>query len=425
MMAGLLYLALSLVLLGCTLGLLFPGIYGRELQPVAALPAMVLSLFLPQFLLLGVVVTALCAWAGALSSPLGLAGLAVHLGCWALLLRFLYRMGGAYPNLDGIIVRDGDHPFGAELDDERRGLLKPGRITWSPGLLLRVPEAAGVDVVRNVVYREVGGVRLRVDVYRPRERRGPLPAALYIHGGAWIAGNRRQSTFMMYELAAAGWVVFAISYRRAPRFPLPAAIEDCKAALAWIRQHGLEYGTRGDEVVVLGGSAGGHLAAMVAMTPNDPRFQPGFEAADTRVRGAVVFYGVFDLELIVSEEPHRAATMFLERYVFRGRYRDAPDRYRLVQPVSHIPKEVPPILLVHGTQDALVPIDQSRRFYKKLKEAGGRKVHMMEVPLAVHAFEVVPTPLHQRSMRLILEFMETLRPSSPVVTPPAPEAPAA
>src|SRR6185503_7736865 len=110
---------------------------------------------------------------------------------------------------------------------------------------------------------------------------------------------------------------------------------------------------------------------------------------------------------------------FLERYVFRGRYRDDVDRFRLSQPVSHLPEEVPPILLVHGTQDALVPIDQSRRFYRKLKEAGGRKVHLMEVPLALHAFEIVPSPLHQRSMRLILQFIETLRPGVAATARPA------
>ncbi|MCS6911830.1 MAG: alpha/beta hydrolase [Myxococcales bacterium] len=408
-MLATLYFVLSLGLVATTAGVFFPRLYGHALQPVAALPSMVLSLFVPQFILAGVVLTVLVGWAGALGQPLGQLGLLLHLLCWGLLLHYLMRMAQVYPLLDGRIVRDEDHPFAPVLEEARRPPLAPAGVSLAPSLLLRIPQAAVVDVVRDIVYRELDGVRLRLDVYLPRQRAGALPAALYIHGGGWIAGTRRQSRLMLYELAAAGWVVFAISYRRAPRFPLPAAIEDCKAALVWIREHGLEYGTPGQEVVVLGGSAGGHLAAMLALTPNDPRFQRAFPTADTRVRGAVALYGLFDFETLLSQRPHRGAALFLERLVFQTRYRDDPERFRLAQPLSHLPPQVPPLLLVHGQNDGLVPIEQSRRLYHRLRQAGAQRVHLLEVPLALHAFEIAPTPLHQRTMRIILEFLETLR----------------
>jgi acetyl esterase/lipase len=266
-----------------------------------------------------------------------------------------------------------------------------------------------VEVTKDVVFREFGPVKLRLDVYRPRHATGPVPAAIYIHGGAWVTGNRRHSRFMLYELAAAGWAVFSISYRFAPRFPLPAAIEDCKAAVAWVREHGAQYGARTEQVVVIGGSAGGHLASLVALTPNDPRFQPGFEGADTRVQGAVVLYGVPDFEAAFFDESLVGFALFQEKVLFKTRYKDNPEVFRMAQPVSYLSKDAPPMLLVHGESDSLVPIEASRQFYRKLREAGAGRVHLLEVPLGLHAFEITPGPLHQRSVRVILRFLASLR----------------
>jgi acetyl esterase/lipase len=213
---------------------------------------------------------------------------------------------------------------------------------------------------------------------------------------------------MMYELAAAGWTVFAISYRFAPRFPLPAAVEDCKAAVAWVREHGHEYGVRGEQVVIAGGSAGGHLAAMVALTPGVARFQPGFEEADTHVDGAVVLYGVSDLTGAFGERPSPGLALYLERVVFRKRYRDDPELFHAVTPAHHAHAGAPPMLLVHGTRDEVVPLGESRLFAARLRQAGARTVHLLEVPYAHHAFEVFPTPLHQRAVRVIVRFLASL-----------------
>jgi acetyl esterase/lipase len=252
-------------------------------------------------------------------------------------------------------------------------------------------------------------VQLRLDVYRPRRPVGPRPSVIYIHGGAWLIGTRRQSRFMLYELAAAGFPVFAIAYRFAPRFPLPAAIEDCKAAVAWVRAHAAEYGGRADQIVAMGGSAGGHLAAMLALTPGVARFQPGFEEADTRVQGAVVLYGVPDLEGVFSDErAHRGMAMLLERVVLRRRFRDDPEPFRAASPLRWASPEAPPMLLVHGTHDRIVPIGESRRFAEALRAAEAEVVHLLEVPFGQHAFEIFPTPLHQRAVRVIVRFLESL-----------------
>ena len=116
-----------------------------------------------------------------------------------------------------------------------------------------------------------------------------------IHGGAWVIGDKSQQALpLMLHLAADGWVCVTTNYRLSPTCHRPDHLVDCKRALAWIREHIAEYGGDPDFVVVTGGSAGGHLAALVALTANDPQFQPGFEAADTSVIGCVPFYGVYD-----------------------------------------------------------------------------------------------------------------------------------
>ena len=115
---------------------------------------------------------------------------------------------------------------------------------------------------------------------------------LQIHGGGWMISNKNQQGFpLVYKLAANGWVCVSINYRLSPKATWPDHLVDCKRALAWVREHIDEYGGDPDYVVVTGGSAGGHLAAMVGLTANDPEYQPGFEAVDTTVRAMIPLYG--------------------------------------------------------------------------------------------------------------------------------------
>jgi acetyl esterase/lipase len=412
MTASTLYLVLSLVVAVLTLAAAAPRLFGPYLSAPMSVLAMGVVFFTPQALLLGVVLTAWAASAGAFQHPAGQVGLVLHLVCWSAMALYLWAVHRALPVLDGVPVRDVDQPFDPGPPGLPAQPVARGVVSWTPSLIHRIPAMLAVEVERGVVFREVGRLRLALDVYRPKQANGPTPSLVYIHGGGWFSGTRRQSRFMLYELAAAGWTVFAISYRFAPRFPLPAAIEDCKAAIAWVRAHAAKYGARGDTIVVVGGSAGGHLAAMLALTPHLRRFQPGFEEADTCVQGAVILYGVSDLTGAFGERPHPGMALFLERVVFRRRYRDDPELFRAATPVSYCSAEAPPILLVHGTHDEVVPIGESRLFAARLRQAGAPSVHLLEVPLGNHAFEVFPTPLHQRAVRVIARFLDTLRPTS-------------
>src|ERR1019366_8120529 len=143
---------------------------------------------------------------------------------------------------------------------------------------------------------------------------------VYIHGGAWVTGDKReQGKPMMYELVQRGWVAVAINYRLSPKAVWPAHIVDAKKAVAWVRSHIADYGGDPSFIAVSGGSAGGHLSALLALTPGDPAFQPGFEEADTSVNACVPFYGVMDLTGI-DEAANRDGTelrRLLERHVMQ------------------------------------------------------------------------------------------------------------
>jgi acetyl esterase/lipase len=401
------YLFLSVLLLLNVLGVVRPRLFPLPLKLLGSLSFIVVALFAPQLILLGLVLTVVVVLQGGLQSPIGLLGLALHLVAWALLGRHLLLMGRVYPILDGNPVLDDEDPFPHRMPPGRRPV-PPLRVDYLPYVLQRTAAMGDIQLTRGIVYREVAGRKLRLDVYRPRNA-GPglLPSVIYVHGGAWAFGTRRQSPFLLCELAAAGYVVFAVDYRLAPRDPMPAGLYDCKAAVAWVREHAPAFGGT-PEAVAMGGSAGGHLAAMLAVSDGVSHMQPGFEDKNTRVRGAVVLYGVANLVGIVDEAAHPLGAFLLERIVFQRRFRDDPDVYHRAQPLSYLSAKVPPILLVHGEHDTLVPIQEAHAFCHRLQLAGATRVHLCEIPLAAHAFDVTPSPLHQRAVRVIRCFLDSL-----------------
>lgn len=166
----------------------------------------------------------------------------------------------------------------------------------TPGLLrmLRIYRDYAHD--SNISYGEFGGAN-RLDIWRrpDLDPAGKAPVLFQIPGGAWTTGNKRgQAHPLMSHLAELGWICVAINYRHSPRNTWPDHIVDVKRALAWVKQHIAEYGGDPDFIAITGGSAGGHLSSLAALTPNDPQFQPGFEDVDTRVQAAVPFYGIYD-----------------------------------------------------------------------------------------------------------------------------------
>jgi acetyl esterase/lipase len=193
----------------------------------------------------------------------------------------------------------------------------------------------------------------------------------------------------MYHLASRGWVCVAINYRLSPKGTWPDHLVDCKLALKWVREHIAQFGGDPDYVVVTGGSAGGHLTAMMGLTANDPEFQPGFEAVDTRVRAMVPFYGVFDwCDRYGIRGRGDGLRRLLERYVVKRKRDDVPEVYDNASPLSHVRPDAPPALVVHGTLDTLAPVEEAREFVRQLRDASNAPVAYAELRGAHHAFEI-------------------------------------
>ena len=208
-------------------------------------------------------------------------------------------------------------PTPAELATPWRRLVNPFRMR-------------NVDVVvdKDVAYAPEHGKRGLLDIYRPAAGTdGSAPVLLQVHGGGWTIGNKDQQGIpLMQHLAAKGWICVAINYRLAPRDPFPAQIVDVKRAIAWVRDHIAEYGGDPDYIAITGGSAGGHLTALAAVTANDPDLQPGFEDADTSVAVAVPHYGVYDFAGSTGlRSAEQMRDKFLAPRVVRQRWADAPD----------------------------------------------------------------------------------------------------
>ncbi len=292
-----------------------------------------------------------------------------------------------------------DQPLKAALDSG----LGPDRRTES-GDLWKRPAGAGTakspGVLRmarvygsyahhtDISYGE-HGARNHLDIWRrpDLDRGGRAPVLLQVPGGAWMVGSKRQQAYpLMSHLAELGWVCVAINYRLSPRSTWPDHIVDVKRALAWVKEHIAEYGGDPDWVAITGGSAGGHLSSLAALTPNDPQFQPGFEDADTSVRAAVPFYGLYDFTMNDAIHPLMAPT--LSKYVFKLRRPHIVDAFRAASPITYVNPDAPPFFVLHGRNDSLIPVEQGRAFSKRLREVSRQPVAYAEMPFAQHAFDI-------------------------------------
>lgn len=304
---------------------------------------------------------------------------------------------------------------------------------------------------------------LKVDVYRSKASirataaGAPTPPILmYVHGGGWTVGHRAFANVpLLRETAAKGWTVVSISYRLAPKAVWPAQLVDCKRAVAWTRERaaagdallGAEGAGGTPPFVVAGESAGGHLSCMLALTegevalaagtPDEAPLQPGFEDGDTRVDAVIDIYGAHDM--VDSEGRWRALGselhLFLQAGLMQTKMRKHPAAWRDLSPMAHLRRHLearqrsranstvapqpsrglPPFLGVHGDLDTLVPIEDSRAFYrdlKKYRQAGNQPETtdlLVEVPGAHHAFTYLPSPRTFTSNDVMFAFMERVR----------------
>jgi acetyl esterase/lipase len=237
------------------------------------------------------------------------------------------------------------------------------RLPWTR-ILLRpfLVRRGDVRRVANLRYGYAGRRNL-LDVYHHRARPAGGPTLVYWHGGAFRSGRKnREARPLLYRLASQGWVCVSANYRLSPAAGFPDHHVDAKKVIAWVREHGRAYGADPAVLFVAGSSAGGHLAALAALTPNDPAFQPGFEAADTSVTAAICLYGYYG--------------------GLGG------DRTRPSAPGAYVHAEAPPFFLAHGDRDTVVIVEDARAFVGQLRGASSSPVVYAELPGGQHGFDL-------------------------------------
>jgi acetyl esterase/lipase len=250
--------------------------------------------------------------------------------------------------------------------------------------------ASGVERVAGVVYSTVAGRDLELDLYLPVGRPQGCPVLVEIHGGGWIAGDRRiEGRPLMAHMAARGWVCVSVDYRVGKSATWPDQIVDVTSALAWVREHVTNYGGDPDFVAVTGGSAGGHLAALAALAPDDFDDGPQSGTAAT-IRACVPFYGPYDFDNSLGLRPS-GEMRIVERFVVKKPLAENATLYERGSPLSRVHRDAPPFLVVQGTTDNLVSPAESRVFVERMRSTSEAVVAYVEVPRAHHAFDVVPS----------------------------------
>lgn len=353
-------------------------------------------------LVFGVIATGLLVAGGALDDPIGVAGLVLMAIALGLMTQIAWTTRSTV-----VLMRSSL----AELDPGPGAPRFPRMQVALPFLMGR---RRGVHVRRNVPFARVGGKTIRLDITVPST---PVPgggtrrpALMQVHGGGWVIGDKREQGLpLLGHMAAQGWVGFNVNYRLSPGVGFPEHLIDLKRGLAWIREHADEYGVDPDFICITGGSAGGHLTALMALTANEARFQPGFESTDTSVAAAVPFYGIYDFtpggSFGSDPEVYRR---FLEPVVMKAFLTDEPEKFEDASPVHHVREDAPSFLVIHGDRDTLAPVQDARDFVARLRAVSSQPVLYAEMRGAQHAFEIFPSVRAVHVIEGVERFLSTL-----------------
>lgn len=262
----------------------------------------------------------------------------------------------------------------------------------------RLPD--DVTVLYNLRYREGASKSWVLDLALPKQPASrPRAAIIVIHGGGWIEGDK--SSFStpknrppgnVIDFARLGFVAATINYRLAKEAPFPAAVEDCKCAVRWLRAHAREYSVDPERIGAWGNSAGGHLALLLGMLPKDAGLEGDGPYAEqsSRVQSVVSDSGPVDL---VYQADHGAIQSVVRQFLGGAPEPDRLAAYKLASPVSHVSKSVPPVMLIYGVADGQIPVETADRFVTDLDRAGLKDVtylRLAEVNHCPHSLIRVP-----------------------------------
>lgn len=271
------------------------------------------------------------------------------------------------------------------------------RCTFSPAfsslifsalLLLANAPKPSFTLISDVQYCTGAGKPLLMDVFISEHRSTlRMPAVLWIHGGGWERGDKNGNSGAQL-LAAQGFVTASLFYRLSGDSPFPADIEDCKCAIRFLRANASRFGIDPERIGVAGASAGGHLAELVATTDRSAGLEGdgGWEGVSSKVQAAAAYYGVSDFTVGATQFQHHTGQVVIK--LFRGTEKEKPELYRMASPIFYVSKDDPPLLLVHGEEDDLVPFDQSVRMAEAYRRAS-LPVEFIPVKHAGHDFRQI------------------------------------
>ncbi len=360
-----------------------------------------------QFFVLNAVLAAFLVWGDGANRTIGRIGLGLDvLGALGLLaLAVIGR------EARGVVTRSLRATPGFPVDPSD-ALRHPkwGR-WWRVVMAIPLP-GRGIEQCKNISYDEDGLRAHRLDIYRPAGGVEGAPVMIYVHGGAWIIGDKReQGKPMMFELVRHGWVCVSVNYRLSPKATWPDHIVDVFHAIAWVKEHIGEYGGDPTFVALSGGSAGGHLAALAALSAGDPIFQPGFEDKDTSVDACIPIYGVLEMtgDPATSGIHGPGLKILLERQVMKCSIEENRPLFEAASPFHRVHAEAPPFLVLAGTNDTLVPLAVPRAFVPALRAVSTQPVGYIELPLAQHAFDVMASPRCSATTAGIVAFLDAVR----------------
>ncbi|MFN6561158.1 MAG: alpha/beta hydrolase [Nostoc sp. ChiSLP01] len=231
---------------------------------------------------------------------------------------------------------------------------------------------------KDIIFATPAGVPLKIEVYQPPEV-GRYPAVIVIYAGAWQRGNPSANPEFNQYIAHQGYTVFAIDYRHAPKYQFPSQLDDVRTALNFIRKHAAEYEADPERIVLLGRSAGAHLAMLAAYQPDAPP-----------IRAVVSYYGPVNLtegyKTPPSPDPINIRAVL--RAFLGGSLEELPNQYQIASPINYLTHPLPPTLLIYGSRDHLVEARFGRQMYERLHASGNTAV-FLEIPWAEHAFDAV------------------------------------
>jgi len=376
--------------------LLISGFAYNLYRPIYRHPGLSVASFLSGWLVgelalhhmaLQIFMVFLFAWAGVIHGLLGALALILCIASWLGMGWFYVSSDAAKPQMQQALTM----ALGADYESQIRAAQRAHFPDGPDFVKIRDPRHnihPRVEVLKHIAFGQHGQ---KLDIYRPRRELTNSPVLLQIHGGAWtekMGSKNEQAIPLMSHMALRDWICVSIDYRLSPTATFPEHIIDCKEGLAWVKAHIQEYGGNPDFIIVTGGSAGGHLCSLLALTPNDPAFQPGFEEIDTQVQGAVPFYGVYDLTDQYQLQKNAAQRELFETSVLKIPFEGNLNQYQAASPQHRINAAAPPFLIIHGDKDSLVPIESARMFAEKLKDVSKQPVAFAEISDAQHAFDM-------------------------------------